>query len=877
MKYYRLIILAILMVFVLFSYLHAEDRTPEWYEEEGIAPDTEAGEIQLNGQRTLRQIPEGGILLIPDSSPKRVMGFDPITGDLIDADFIPPHPQQLTTPIHMILCGEGTSLMLSDQSQNTVQRFSFDGQYEGVFAPPGGANTSIMQNIRGMFLRDDGHYLVTVAGGANAHCIAEFDSQGAYVGNFVANNAGGIAHPWSILFRQTENDYLISASGTNAIHRFDVNGNHLEIFAGQLNFPQQLQQLPNGNILVATFSNPSGVYELDSQGNQIGYYNPVTGLRGVYELGNGNLLVTNSSGVYEINRQGVLVDTKIAGVNARHITYVGPSLGYGLPFEEDFETGSLPEDWEQEFVDGEIDWTFQSGGHLGNPPDAFEGDYNAFFRSDTVGNSTLLVTPPLLIADAINPVLKFHHAQAAWGTSQDELHVYYRIGDDDWILLESYDENVPEWTERTITLPEQENPYYIGFEALSGGGYGVCLDLVKVFDHVFPIMEVTPLEFNVVLTEGDSTVEVLTVSNVGTADLEYEIAFSAPAEWLTVSESTGIVPPAEEVEIDLLIETDGLTGGEDYTVTLIVSDDYFGMEVNVVVNLHVEQLILNPPQNLTGEMIVDEEVVSVELQWEAPDALNRRINGSRNLVGYNVYRQDSPEDDFELINPQVVLELFYLDEDLLPGIYSYYVTALYTQGESEATNTVTIQVPEQVAQPAASPEPGEYEDSVLVELTCETPEALIYYTLNGEDPDEESLLYEEPIMLLEDTVIKARAYKDGYFPSDILIVEYFIVVSVDDVVEPIAVTRLHKAYPNPFNPNTTIAFSLAEPGDVTLEIFNVKGQKVETLLREWKERGTYQVIWNGKDSRGRDAGSGIYFYRMTVNEYVSVRKMMMIQ
>ncbi|MBW6515099.1 MAG: T9SS type A sorting domain-containing protein [Candidatus Cloacimonetes bacterium] len=868
MKAQQLLFYSLLMFFLLSCSLFANEKTVEWYEEQGLIPETFREVTQIQGTRSLREIPEGGLILIPDSTPKRVMAFDPQTGDLIDANFIPPYPDYLSTPIHIVMNAEETGFLMTDQLRDLVLKFSLDGLYEGIFAPIGGVDNTILDNIRGMFVRDDGHYLVTVAAGGNAHAIAEFDSNGQYLGNFINNGAGGLNGPWDIIYRPDFNDYLISTSGSNAIHRYDENGVSLGMFVPSINFPEQMQLLPNGNVLVATFSAPSGVYEFNSQGVQVGFYGPVTALRGVYELPNGNILVTNGTGVYEINRQGALVDTKIAGVSARFITFVGHGVGHSIPFEEDFETGSLPEDWLQEYIEGTNDWTFQNGGHLGYPSDAYEGDYNALFYSATVGHSTTLITPPLLIGNAINPVLRFQHAQAVWGTSQDELSVYYRIGDvGDWVLLESYNMNVPQWTERMISLPEADDLFYIGFEAISGGGYGVCIDMVEVFDHVYPIMEVTPLAINVILVEGESTTESLTISNVGTADLEYEITFQEPAAWLTVTAPTGTVLPNESVNVDLEIDTIDLTGGENYSATLIVTDNYFGMEINVTISLYVEELILNPPLNLSAEI----GMFFIELSWDEP------ISNNRNLLGYNLYRQDSPEGNFEQINTVIIAQEYYLDDELQPSIYSYYVTAVYTQGESDPSDVLEVLLPEQVALPTIEPEPGVYNETIYLELFCDTEEANIHYTFLDEVPDEDSSLYEVPIYLDQSATITARAFKDGLFPSPLLIAEYTIVVSADDVTNLAPVTNLYAAYPNPFNPNTTITFSLAEPSQVKIEIFNIHGQKVKALINETRNSGLHTLHWDGSNEEGKSVRSGIYFYRMTVNDFVSTRKMMLIQ
>ena len=101
-----------------------------------------------------------------------------------------------------------------------------------------------------------------------------------------------------------------------------------------MHFPEQIAEAASGNLLVAGFSNPSGCYEYTNAGVYVGYYDVVSGLRGVYELSNGNILVTNGSGVYEINRSNQLVSTKISDVNGRFI-YFADGGGAGVDDPQD--------------------------------------------------------------------------------------------------------------------------------------------------------------------------------------------------------------------------------------------------------------------------------------------------------------------------------------------------------------------------------------------------------------------------------------------------------------------------------------------------------------------------------------------------------------
>jgi hypothetical protein len=92
-------------------------------------------------------------------------------------------------------------------------------------------------------------------------------------------------------------------------------------------------------------------------------------------------------------------------------------------------------------------------------------------------------------------------------------------------------------------------------------------------------------------------------------------------------------------------------------------------------------------------------------------------------------------------------------------------------------------------------------------------------------------------------------------------------------------TELISAYPNPFNPATAIKFSLAESAEVTIEVYNMLGQSVQTLLKNQNHpKGTHSIIWDGKDNSGKNVVSGIYFYRMVTSQgYEAIKKMVLMK
>ncbi|MDP2172632.1 MAG: T9SS type A sorting domain-containing protein [Candidatus Cloacimonadaceae bacterium] len=103
-------------------------------------------------------------------------------------------------------------------------------------------------------------------------------------------------------------------------------------------------------------------------------------------------------------------------------------------------------------------------------------------------------------------------------------------------------------------------------------------------------------------------------------------------------------------------------------------------------------------------------------------------------------------------------------------------------------------------------------------------------------------------------------------------------VSVDDPQTPqMPFAVLHQNYPNPFNPSTTIAYQIPESGNVRLEVYNLKGQKVRTLINESKAAGMHSVVWNGTDQSERSVASGIFIYRLITDSNSSNKRMLLLK
>ncbi|MBN2070960.1 MAG: T9SS type A sorting domain-containing protein [Candidatus Krumholzibacteriota bacterium] len=88
---------------------------------------------------------------------------------------------------------------------------------------------------------------------------------------------------------------------------------------------------------------------------------------------------------------------------------------------------------------------------------------------------------------------------------------------------------------------------------------------------------------------------------------------------------------------------------------------------------------------------------------------------------------------------------------------------------------------------------------------------------------------------------------------------------------------LGQNYPNPFNPSTTIKFSIANKGHVSLKVYNVAGQLVSTLTNKVWEAGSHDIAWDGTNDLGSSVASGVYFYKLKADNYESTKKMILLR
>ena len=111
------------------------------------------------------------------------------------------------------------------------------------------------------------------------------------------------------------------------------------------------------------------------------------------------------------------------------------------------------------------------------------------------------------------------------------------------------------------------------------------------------------------------------------------------------------------------------------------------------------------------------------------------------------------------------------------------------------------------------------------------------------------------------------------FESNMIVGDGFNTYSLSSIVRPVPEQySLSDAYPNPFNPSTTISFSIPTILDVKIAAYDILGNKVSTLLNKTVQVGMQSVIWNAQDQP-----SGVYFIRMQSGDFIETQKVMLLQ
>ncbi|MGB5848520.1 MAG: T9SS type A sorting domain-containing protein [Ignavibacteriaceae bacterium] len=137
------------------------------------------------------------------------------------------------------------------------------------------------------------------------------------------------------------------------------------------------------------------------------------------------------------------------------------------------------------------------------------------------------------------------------------------------------------------------------------------------------------------------------------------------------------------------------------------------------------------------------------------------------------------------------------------------------------------------------------------------------------------------VMFIDDTLYMWYGSQGGsgynYLWQIGLATSPFVPVAVYDYSTPPTEFALEQNYPNPFNPSTKIKYSVPQASQVTIKVFDVLGNEIETLINEEKPVGSYEVDFNSHSGEVRNLPSGVYFYQLKVGDFISTKKMLLLK
>ena len=231
---------------------------------------------------------------------------------------------------------------------------------------------------------------------------------------------------------------------------------------------------------------------------------------------------------------------------------------------------------------------------------------------------------------------------------------------------------------------------------------------------------------------------------------------------------------------------------------------------------------------------------------------------------------------------------YYCLENIQQGVYTFEATKngyeVYTQtgiriiAEDTTVHNITLDEKKEYALVTIHLITNNEQPISDALVRLENPEQLYEQNVSSETVIFEAVLY--GIYTLS---VKHQDYHDFFLP-ELAINEEQIIIDVEletlnvlDLVDVPSETALIANYPNPFNPSTNIMFHLASASNISIDIYNIKGQRVRNLVNEYYLAGKHQKIWDGKDNQGREASNGVYFYQMKADDYTALRKMVLIK
>jgi len=412
--------------------------------------------------------------------------------------------------------------------------------------------------------------------------------------------------------------------------------------------------------------------------------------------------------------------------------------------------------------------------------------------------------------------------------------------------------------------PEELNPYV-----------GMSLTAVKVYVYDIAI------SYGITVWAGGSQ------TNQGISVSGHDYAYFTNAGWNQFTLNAPVfITGEEEIRIGLFL------GSEDINIATTNEGPLHNWKGNLVFFEGSWTTLYNLFSDTAGNWNIEGVLDLGKANAESPLLISRDSSeagsNDRSFLGYHVWRfkegQESNPSLWMQVTNEPIFEQIYPDYDTTPAIgywtKKWAVKALYTG------NNLSVPAFSNVLSG------GEYQGLIKGRVTNASTSQPVsgvpilftptnQYTYSDNNGDYEYYLapgtygifislsdYEQ--FLLQNIVIT-----NGEITT--VNIAMLPLTDIDDNASAIVATELKSCYPNPFNLSSNLSYDIKTSALTRIEIHNIKGQLIKSLVNDFKKSGSYTAIWNGTDNNNQPVANGVYFLRMTAGKYAATRKVVFLR
>ncbi|HPR17102.1 MAG TPA: C25 family cysteine peptidase [Candidatus Cloacimonadota bacterium] len=509
-----------------------------------------------------------------------------------------------------------------------------------------------------------------------------------------------------------------------------------------------------------------------------------------------------------------------------------------------------------------------------------------------------------------------------YGTSYSQ----FRINPNGWI---GFGDDNTEWSNTGLPDTSAPRPAIMGFwddlNPLEGGNvyyYSTSDSLVVWFDEVihyvgsyngtydfemiiyadgemlFQYREVSgDIDSATIGIQNDNADDALQICyNSAYVENELAIRIYQIIDWAEVNPAAGMVPQSETINVEVTVNSEEMETGEYLCDLILATNDPDAMvtilPIDLIVSsefplIHLSTSGFDFGTVLVGEQITDTLIVS--------NLGNQTLQVSDISLSLPEFTVDTTNFSVESGNSQEVQVTFTPEENTI------YDAEMTITSNDPINGTTVVDLYGDSVYPVIGLSSQNF-DFGVIDIGEEAVDTLVISNLGTELLVVSNLAISSEVFELSAISLSLQPEEEisvfiTFVPQEVTTYSDTIYVYSNDISSPLMlinlsgegqigvgnnnnipqITEVKQNYPNPFNPETTIHYSVSTASPVTIIVYNIKGEKVKSLVNSFHEPQNYTVVWDGKDDHNKSVSSGVYFYKFATTGKKQIKKMLLIK